>query len=267
MGILMLGPFGDWLNFNYDDDVHLIAESDCCRIITSKYCEILQRVPDPIVAINKIGSTEPAALLFDASEAFEGGDPKSDENIRSMEISGQLSEAVHNCIIAATSEFDINRQQSFMKAASYGKAFCADADPSEFVSAACKLRVLNTVRTPEVGLPLTIQQYNLLTPEVLVGRLTSRNQHFVALKICELLKLKNDSVLINWASEKVKKMALNPSNSDESIRDAIRKKLEPYGRVSFLKIATAAYEMNRSRLATMILDMEQNAAEQVSCDR
>jgi hypothetical protein len=52
-----------------------------------------------------VGSTEPAALLVDAMEAFEEGDPKSDENIRSLAASNQLIEAVYvtermrtNCI-------------------------------------------------------------------------------------------------------------------------------------------------------------------------
>ena len=34
-GIVMVGPFGDWLNFPYDVPLHLVAEPDCCRIITS----------------------------------------------------------------------------------------------------------------------------------------------------------------------------------------------------------------------------------------
>lgn len=261
-GIVMVGPYGDWLNFSYDEDVFLVAESDCCRIITASSCEMLQRVPSSTEAIRRIGSTDPAALLFDAMEAFEDGDPKSDENIRSIAATNQLGDAVQSCITAAAAEFDISRQQALMKAASYGKAFCADADPMEFVDTACKLRVLNAVRLPEIGLPLTIQQYNRLTPEVLVNRLTIRNHHFLALRICELLKLKNDRVLVHWASEKVKKLALNNA-SDEVIRDTIKKKLDSFGRVSYLNVADSAHRMGRRRLATMILDMEPHAADQV----
>jgi len=74
-GIVMVGPFGDWLNFPYDSSVHLIAEPDCCRIVTAEGCEILQRVLPSTVAIRSVGSTDPAALMFDAMEAFEEGDP------------------------------------------------------------------------------------------------------------------------------------------------------------------------------------------------
>eukprot|EP01034_Spumella_vulgaris_P022472 gene22472-28600_t len=267
-GIVMVGPFGDWLNFPYDVAVHLVPEKDCCRIVTSTGCEILQRVPDSTVAIRSVGSTDPAALMFDAMEAFEEGDPKSDENIRSIAASNQLGDAVHACILAAAAEFDVTRQQSLLKAASYGKAFCPDADPAEFVETANKLRVLNEVRKANVGLPLTIQQYNTLTPEVLVGRLTTRNHHFLALRICDLLKLKNERVLVHWAGEKVKRMGLvgpngAPAASDEEINRIIKKQLEPFGRVSYLAIAEAANNINRRRLATLILDKEQHPGDQI----
>jgi hypothetical protein len=150
-GIVMVGPFGDWLNFPYDSSVHLVAEPDCCRIITGEGCEILQRILPSTVAIRSVGSTDPGALMFDAMEAFEEGDPKSDENIRSIAASNQLTDAVQACVHAAAGEFDISTQQSFLKAASYGKAFCPDADPTEFVDTARKLRVLNEVRKPSIG--------------------------------------------------------------------------------------------------------------------
>ena len=261
-GIVMVGPYGDWLNFPYDVAVHLVAEPDCCRIVTSSGCDMLQRVPPSTEAIRRIGSTDPAALMYDAMEAFEEGDPKSDENIRSIAASNQLVDAVQACVAAAASEFDISRQQALLKAASYGKAFCAEADPSEFVDMARKLRVLNEVRKHEVGLPLTVQQYNRLTPEVLVSRLTMRDHHLLALRVCDLLRLRNERVLVHWASEKVKRMAATPA-ADEDICSVIKRKLEPYGRVSYLEVAAAAYHMGRRRLATMILDLEQHAADQV----
>jgi hypothetical protein len=84
-----------------------------------------------------------------------------------------------------------------------------------------------------------MQQYNRLSPEVLVARLTMRNHHFLALKICELLKLKNERVLIHWACEKVRKMSLSKSTSDEEINQVLRRMLDPYGRLSYLSIAEA----------------------------
>lgn len=261
-GIVMVGPYGDWLNFPYDGPVHLVSEHDCCRIVTCSGCEMLQRVPASTEAIRRIGSTDPAALLYDAMEAFEEGDPKSDENIRSIAATNQLGNAVKACLTAAAAEFDISRQQSLLKAASYGKAFCTDIDPSLFVETARKLRVLNSIRGPAVGLPLTVQQYDVLSPEVVVGRLTVRNQHFLAIRVCETLKLNNERILAHWATEKVKRMSLTDA-TDEQISRAIRAKVEAYGKLSYLEIARAAYNMGRRSLATTILDLEHHAADQV----
>jgi len=279
-GLVMVGPYGDWLNFPYDGNVQLVAEHDCCRILTSTTCEVLQRVPASTEAIRKIGSTDPAALLFDAMEAFEAGDPKSDENLRDIAGSNQLVEAVQSCLSAAVGEFDLEKQQSLMKAAGYGKAFCQMVDPDEFVSTANKLRVLNDIRSPAVGIPLTVQEYNRLTPDTLVARLTTRNHHNLVLKVCELLRLPIDGVLIHWGSEKVKAMT-QAGCSDEEICQAVRAKIELYSdpasnpsrglsrhrhglsgapvqmpHISYLEIAKAAFHKNRKRLAIMFLEGE-----------
>lgn len=261
-GLVMVGPYGDWLNYPYNGAVTVISELDCCRIITSSTCEILQRVPPSTEAIKRIGSTDPGALLYDATEGYLEGDPKSDDIIRSIALTNQLQYAVKSCISAASAEFDITRQQAFYRAASYGKAFCQNFDPEEFVEIGKKLRILNDIRRPEIGLPLTIQEYIRLTPEILVNRLTVRNHHFLALKICELLKLPNSSVLVHWASEKVKKLTLS-SASDEEITSLITYKLRPYRNISFLDIAAAAYHMGRRKLATLLLELESNPSDQV----
>ena len=51
--------------------------------------------------------------------------------------------------------------------------------------------------------------------------------------------------------------------SDETIRNTLQEKLLPYGSISYLEMATAAYQKGRRRLATMILDIVQNAVDQV----
>jgi hypothetical protein len=53
-----------------------------------------------------------------------------------------------------------------MKAASYGKSFSFDEDSREFVEISKKLRVLNEIRLPYIGIPMSMQQFLRLTPEV-----------------------------------------------------------------------------------------------------
>jgi hypothetical protein len=206
-GCMMVGPYGHCVKFPYDGSLYLCQEADCCRIFTTYVCEILQRVPETTEEITKIGSTSPAAMLFDAQEAFECGDAKADENIRSIEEDGHLPEAVTQCIHAAGMEFDVDRQRSLLKAASYGQHFCGSGltDYDDFADTCRNLRVLNAIRDTSIGIPLTSAQYHNLTPEVLVNRLIVRNHHFLASKICTYLKIKKDTVLVHWAREKVRR--------------------------------------------------------------
>jgi hypothetical protein len=89
--VLMIGPFGDWIKFSYDDPIFLSSEIDGVRITSNDKCELLQKVPGKakivwgkrkstqrscfIIAatedIFKIGSTSPAAMLFDALDHYE----------------------------------------------------------------------------------------------------------------------------------------------------------------------------------------------------
>eukprot|EP00638_Chattonella_subsalsa_P017450 CAMPEP_0117825468 /NCGR_PEP_ID=MMETSP0949-20121206/5502_1 /TAXON_ID=44440 /ORGANISM="Chattonella subsalsa, Strain CCMP2191" /LENGTH=341 /DNA_ID=CAMNT_0005665461 /DNA_START=44 /DNA_END=1065 /DNA_ORIENTATION=- len=88
LGLLLVGPFGDWVRFPYQESLALVPEADCCRVFTPHSCELLQRVPASTEAISKIGSTDPAAMLYDAAEAFEDGDPKADEGLQEMALAG-----------------------------------------------------------------------------------------------------------------------------------------------------------------------------------
>lgn len=43
--VLMVGPFGDWIKFSYEDAIYLISEIDGVRVIGTEKCEFLQKVP------------------------------------------------------------------------------------------------------------------------------------------------------------------------------------------------------------------------------
>eukprot|EP00953_Heterococcus_sp_UTEX-ZZ885_P035724 18425-Heterococcus_DN1.PRE.1 len=199
----------------------LVQEVDCCRIISQQRMELLQRVPPTTEAINRIGSTDPAAMLFDATEAFEDGDAKADENIRAMARAeapptdhtstsanatddstssssgeGVLQEAVRSCTAAAAVEFDTLRQKALLRAAAYGKGFLPDYDSDDFVACCRKLRVLNAIRSAEVGVPLTAQQYDTIGAEAVIDMLIRRRLHLLALKACQHLRLPAEGVAI-----------------------------------------------------------------------
>ena len=66
-----VGPYGDTIRYSYDEPLVLIPECDGVRLLSNSLMEILQRVPDSIVSIFGVGSTDPTALLFEAMEHFE----------------------------------------------------------------------------------------------------------------------------------------------------------------------------------------------------
>ncbi|KAG9321964.1 hypothetical protein KVV02_002847 [Mortierella alpina] len=255
--VLMVGPYGDWIKYTYDDAIFLIPEIDGVRVISSEKCEFLQKVPDVTENIFKIGSTAPAAMLYDALDHFEKKSPKADENIRSIRL--ELSEAVEACIEAAGHEISQQYQRSLLKAASFGKCFLEIHNADSFVEMCKVLRVLNAVRYYEIGIPLTYVQYQRLTPEALIDRLISRHQYLLAIRICEYLKMRTDRILIHWACSKIKK-----SNDDvDTICKMVVEKLANKPGLSYAEIAMTAHKAGQSTLATMLLDYEPRAGDQV----
>jgi len=222
LGVLMVGPYGDWLRFPYDSEVgnsdptvimgttsgaeaevHLVPEIDCCRVVRSSSVEIIQRVPPGTANLLRIGSIEPGALLLDASDAFDSGSPNSDETARSItQHDGMLEEAIHQCVEAAVGEFDVKVQKRMLRAASYGLHFaCKDENfrkkspgrPSSeavsFVNAAKKIRVLNALRRSGTGFVMTSSQYDAVGPKGVVARLVVAGRASSAASIADYLKL------------------------------------------------------------------------------
>ncbi|RSH95606.1 hypothetical protein EHS25_000698 [Saitozyma podzolica] len=269
--VVVVGPSGEYLKYDYSPAVHLIGELDGLRIISSTSCDFLQKVPelipllavpDPTLAVFSPGSTHPAAILYDALDHFDRKSPKADESIRS--IRPELANAVDTCIQAAGRETEVTWQRRLLKAAQFGRAFMDLYNPSDFVGMAQTLKVLNAVRYYEIGIPITYEQYTATSPSALINHLLSRNLHLLALRVSQHLGLRPDSVLKHWATAKISR-GDGEGDDDEVICRAIVGKFEKEGEkgVSYADIAKKAWEAGRSRLATMLLDHEGRAAEQV----
>jgi hypothetical protein len=50
----MVGPFGDYIKYSYDDAIYLIPEIDGVRVISSDKCEFLQKVPSKLILHKKL---------------------------------------------------------------------------------------------------------------------------------------------------------------------------------------------------------------------
>lgn len=73
-------------------------------------------------------------------------------------IKNKLEESVDECIDAASYEFDADTQKSLIRAAHFGKAFIAGHNPDKYIEICRVLRVLNALRDPKIGIPLTYTQ-------------------------------------------------------------------------------------------------------------
>eukprot|EP00898_Chlorokybus_atmophyticus_P007460 jgi/Chlat1/7715/Chrsp66S07190 len=258
--LLMVGPTGAQLEWQYTEPLCLAPECDGLRIITNNRTEFLQRVPDATVDVFSIGSTTPAAMLYDAMEHFDHRSAKADENIRT--IGSKLSEAVAACVDAAGFELDIPTQRSLLRAAAYGKAFCPSFSRDRFFNTCQTLRILNAVRHYDAGIAITYQQYQMLTPEVLIKRLISHHHHLLALRVSEYLGFGQKRVLQHWACAKIAATS-GAGVPDSLVLELLVSKLKACQGISYASIAMDAFSNGRPKLAAMLLDYEPRAAEQV----
>ena len=202
-----------------------------------------------------------------------------------------LQEGVMECLEAAEEELSTIQQEELLRSAKFGKCFLdgvevtsesteteqesesvsKESEPvpkepesvsitTRFQEVSHTLRVLNTLRDPSVSMFLTYRQYQYLGAEAVIRRLLCRHLYFLALKICSYLQLSPDFVLIDWACQKIRRSG---ELSDEACRDQIRENLKEYTSISYKDIAMVAYEVNRKRLATMLLEFEPRRADRV----
>ena len=302
VGVLMVGPYGDWLRFPYPEgkNLYLIPEIDCCRIITDESVDILQRVPPDIASLMRLGSVETAAMLLDASDAFHSGSPSSEEPVREMIDAGTFQEAVAACAEAATKEFDIPTQKRLLRAASFGinYEFKSSRDetnltmggdplhvmkntfPSrttvQFVDAARKVRILNALRHPDVGFLLTSNQFDSLTPIGIVSRLIEMNRPALAASISRYLHLPKAVQLYARASKAAALVSSdNSDRSDTELAEAAIKIIEGANidlntaggsslhRGGYAVVAKAAIKAGRQGVANLLLMLETSVVDKV----
>lgn len=122
------------------------------------------------------------------------------------------------------------------------------------------LRVLNAVRHPDIGIPLSIQQYKLLTSAVLIARLINAHRHLLALQISEYLSMNQEVVVMHWASTKITASAAIP---DATLLEMLLDKLKICKGISYAAVAAHADKNGRRKLAAMLVEHEPRSSKQV----
>ncbi|EAT37446.1 AAEL010559-PA [Aedes aegypti] len=252
--VQVIGMTGDSNIYTYDSRTVLIPEMDVVRVLTNTSHELFQRVPQCTSKIFGITISEPASFLFEAHMEFQKRSHKSDEFL--CLIQDRLASAVGECVDAAGQEFDSHTQKSLIRAAHFGKSFLPGYNPDGYIEMCRVLRVLNALREPIVGMPLTLRQFNHLQPLVILDRLIFRKHYALAIQIAKHLKLPESRILEHWAFHKIEH-----DKNDEEVARKISDKFRhhPMGdreRISFANVAKKAQQKGRNKLAITLLEQE-----------
>ncbi|KHN82691.1 Vacuolar protein sorting-associated protein 16 -like protein [Toxocara canis] len=146
--------------YNFSGDIRIDAELDGIKVFTPDKLVFLSIVPEEVENVLGIASSEPGAILYEASEKLCKGSHGVYNYFKMIEQ--QFDKAVRQCLFAAAHQFDHCMQKRLLKAASLGNALLQRHDPSQFVDMCHVMRILNAVRQPYVGMPLSFLQYVVL---------------------------------------------------------------------------------------------------------
>ncbi|XP_044761312.1 vacuolar protein sorting-associated protein 16 homolog [Coccinella septempunctata] len=260
--ILVVGIHGQKMTFTYDGSVHIVQEIDGVRIISNNTHELLQKVPHVVQKIFRINSTEPGSFLLEASKQFQKRSHRANEYISL--VKKDLLTAVEQCIDAVGYEFDPEIQKRLVRAAQFGKCFISNANTEKYVNMCRLLRVLNEVRNPRIGIPITMTQLTYLTNKVLLDRLITRKEYYLALQIAKYLRMPDregkNHILVHWAKYKVNQSQME----EETVAREIAEKLGYTPGISYSEVAYAAAECGKKKIAIKLLDYESKASEQIN---
>ncbi|XP_074594304.1 vacuolar protein sorting 16 [Brevipalpus obovatus] len=261
--LLLVGLEKEWMNYYMGGPVHLIPELDGVRVISRETNEIIQKVPDQLVQIFKIGSISAGALLLDACKEFEKRNHKAYEYMKLLGERDEIKLSVEQCTVAAGHEFQISTQKMLLRAASFGKLFVPDVDPELFSGVCHTLRLLNALRAKPTSMLMTYGQIESLSTEHLIDRIIRRRHYYLAIKVAKYLKVKEEEgivrILRDWAFLKIK----TRESSDGEVAQGIMKKIDSSSGVTFAELAEQAIKEERAELARLLLIQEYRPNKQV----
>lgn len=240
-------------------DFICVPECDGFRIVSKDKHQFVQVVPECAYRALR-QSTSPAAQLVAAYDLYMEDDSTGVPVLRKLTESSseRLAMAVEDCIESSGFEWELERQQRFLRIASYGKSFCSTFDTELFSDMCRRLRVLRACSDPSIGMLFTMNQLRALEGERLTKRLVALDHYQLAFEICRSLDLPPDELMLQWAKKKV-----SASGSTTDVARCIVEKMSLVRGLSFSTVAEAAYNAGKEDLAVELLKSEPYAENQV----
>ncbi|EEQ37294.1 hypothetical protein CLUG_01417 [Clavispora lusitaniae ATCC 42720] len=270
---------GAILNESTDNDLSFTipvikSEKDGLKIITGNKVEFLSRIPECCINLHLMGSSHPSSILLDCIDKLALQPSKAYTNISFLNTENSLSAAMDGCLQAALHEFSPAWQKKILKAVSFGKIYEEKYfDSDKYLRVLDTVKVLNQIRSPEIGLFLTNAEIEQMGWNTIVEMLVNRSQYLLALKIVDLLQLEDSRslVYVHWCCSKIKK-ELNMS--DINLFKIISKKLMSSHNqnranpnrniISVSEISKVAYEEGRSDLCKLLINLEPSTIRRVN---
>lgn len=248
------------------------SEKDGLKIITDNKVEFLARVPKCSIDLLLVGSSHPSSILLDCVDKLLHQSSKADTNIAYLKGEKSLEIAIRGCLDAALDEFSAVWQKKILKAVSFGKLYVDDYfNADEYLKTLNFIKVLNQLRVPEIGLFLTHSEVlDIGWPEV-IRMLLRRSQHLIAIKIIDLLELKEvkSLVYVDWCCTKI---MLEPDMPAQELFKVILRKLVSQSRnsrelqkntVPITDIFQIAQQEGQMELCQLLVDLEPSAMQKL----
>lgn len=174
----------------------------------------------------------------------------------------ELNRAIEDCVAAAAGEVDPSIQKRIMRVAAFGKAFNPGSDPLMFTETAAILRVCNTLLRV-LSLHISTAQLRFIGKSRLINRLVGCGEYQVAFSVASFFGLKTDSILLEWAVDKLVSTFTQATTEEQNVKQciALLKKLH------FAQFSELGLEVNakgRRAAAVSFIKEETNAQHCVS---
>lgn len=261
---------GDDLSFT----IPLIkTEKDGLKIITTNKVEFLSMVPETVVNLYQIGSSHPSSILLDCVDKLLEHSSKADTNISFLKAEDALELAMSECLQATLEEFSPLWQKKILKAVSFGKIYYDNYyDADKYLKIVNYVKILNQLRSNEIGLFLTYNEMIDIGWKGILKKLLRRDLYYLAIKIIDLLDLKEltDLVYVHWCSYKIKK---DLNSSDINLFKIIARKLvsalpvdsnQPLRNyISIDEILNVAFEEGRINLCKLLINLEPSVPKKI----
>lgn len=134
-----------------------------------------------------VGSQSPGARLRQTFSQFtqQACEQSAGAGVGDM-TQEELAAGIQECAEAASDELSSLLQEELLRSVRFGEGFAqlaGEAHESVIAGIVQKLRVLNAVRNPEIGLFLTTAEYDYLKEKAVLARLLSRRMYYLAVKV------------------------------------------------------------------------------------